>query len=432
VAGLGGDEFAVLLPATSAAAARQVADGLLKEIAVEVPIADEFVEVGASMGIAVYPDHGDDFTTLLRCADVAIYAAERAGGGVALYSPEQDAHSHEGLALARELREAIAGDQLVVHYQPIVDLRLGQVCSVEALVRWQHPRLGLLYPDSFIPVAEQTGQVCALTRVMIIKAMQSLRRWHAAGRALSVSVNLSPRSLQNPHTAEGIPRLLAEIGAAPSDLTLEITKSMLMAEPVRAREVVRALRGAGIRIAIDDFGTGYSSLAYLKHFPVDVLVAEGVESGTIRDLLIESGCDFAQEYYFSKPLPADELSALLEAPSPGPPLMPYELGPKRPSSPMMSEISCAPRECRLPASRCSRRLRVCQGSVQPPWRTPRQRRAVFAILIPTPLAEQTGPAHRGSCRVLVQHLSSAEFAAIGTRPAPTIEHAVLQLHELRL
>jgi diguanylate cyclase (GGDEF)-like protein/PAS domain S-box-containing protein len=342
VARLGGDEFAVLLPRASSDDAVAAAQRLIE--AVERPFAVEGhpVEVGASVGIALFPDHGGEPGVLLRRADVAMYIAKRTQAGFSTYSPEQDQHSPDRLALMAELRTAIEEDQLELWYQPKIDFGTAVISGAEALVRWRHPLRGMVPPDQFIPLAEQSGQVKALSRWVLNRALRQCRDWARAGTPLGVAVNLSMRDLHDPALPETVGVLLKRWQVAPEALTVEITESTLMADPVQALEIVRRLSGMGVSIAIDDFGTGYSSLAYLKRLPVDELkvdrafvrhiahdnhdaaivrstiglahdlglsvVAEGIEDQASWDVLAQLGCDRGQGYFISKPLPAAELA----------------------------------------------------------------------------------------------------------------------------
>lgn len=343
IARLGGDEFAIVLPATDAAGAIHAARTLLGALDVPFLVDDHAFDIGGSIGIALTPQHGFDVTTLLRCADVAMYVAKRSQSGHAVYTPEADQHSPHKLALMSELRQAIADDGLLVHYQPKVSLPLGRMVGVEVLVRWPHPVHGPIPPDEFIPLAERTGLIGSLTRWVLERAVRQCLDWEEAGLRLNVAVNLSTRTLYDPQFLPTVTNLLQAYGVAPSRLTLEITESTLMDEPERAHVVLAGLRALGVSIAIDDFGTGYSSLAYLKRLPIDEVkidkafvfglgvdadptdvaivravvamahplrcevVAEGVESMETWKLLRELGCDLAQGYYLSRPLPAAAL-----------------------------------------------------------------------------------------------------------------------------
>jgi len=343
IARLGGDEFAIVLPATDAAGAIQTARTLLGALDAPTLVDDHAFAIGGSIGIALIPEHGYDVTTLLRCADVAMYVAKRSQSGHAEYTPQVDKHSPRKLALMSELRQAIADDGLLIHYQPKVSFSLGRMVGVEALVRWPHPVQGLIPPDDFIPLAERTGLIGPLTRWVLERAIRQCRDWEQVGLHINVAVNLSTHTLYDPQLLSTVKDLLQTYGVTSSQLTLEITESMLMEEPERAHDVLADLRALGVSIAIDDFGTGYSSLAYLKRIPIDEVkidkafvfglgvdadpadaaivravvamarplqcevVAEGVETVETWTFLHELGCDLAQGYYFSPPLSPAEL-----------------------------------------------------------------------------------------------------------------------------
>ena len=348
VARLGGDEFAVLLPSVGGREyANDVAEKILAALRQSFEVDGLTLEVGASIGIACYPTHGEDKETLIQRADIAMYVAKADHTGYQIYETEQDRHSVQRLALAGELRRAIEHDELVLHYQPKVDVASGRVVGAEALCRWQHPSLGLIMPDEFIPMAEHTGLITPLTKQVISMALQQTARWRAQGHRLSVAVNLCARSFLDTQLLDDIPELLATWRVDPSLLEIEITESMIVGDPERARAVLEQLNELGITLAIDDFGTGYSSLAYLKQLPVDEIkidksfvlqmssnlndetivrsiidlahnldlraVAEGVEDQAILGRLNELGCDVAQGYHISRPMPADRLEAWLES-----------------------------------------------------------------------------------------------------------------------
>jgi diguanylate cyclase (GGDEF)-like protein len=338
---LGGDEFAIILPGTDAEGALGVVDSLLKQLQAPFVIEGQPVIVGASIGVAVSPDHGEEADELLRRADVAMYVAKRTSSGCSMYRFEQDRNSPDRLLLISELRRAIDRDQLVLHYQPTIDLQTGELASVEALVRWQHPQRGLLSPDEFVPIAEQVALIESLSQWVLRTALAQLSAWRSAGFEVSVAVNLSMRSLQDERLPEKIAELL-ELAEVPSSLLiLEITESTLMQDPARTLTIIEKLRRMGIRIAIDDFGTGHSSLAYLKRLTVDevkidrafvrdiatdatdrlivsstidlahslglCVVGEGIEDRVTAALLAELGCDQAQGFYLSPPLWGDEI-----------------------------------------------------------------------------------------------------------------------------
>lgn len=341
---LGGDEFAVLLIRADAELAKQVALKLLHVLDLPFVIEGQTLHIGASIGIALFPDHGRDEVTLMRLADVAMYMAKRGNQGVAVYDPSKDEHTLRNLALVSELRHAINSEQLLLHYQPKIDVATGKVCGVEALVRWQHSKHGLMYPDEFIELAEQTGLIMPLTLWVLDKALTQTNEWRKAGIGLEMSVNMSVRNLQDGQFPERMAKIM-ESCKHECHLWLEITETAIMADQERAQEILAALHNMNIRLSIDDFGTGYSSLSYLKELPVDevkidrsfvmgmatnendaVIVrstidlahniglkvtAEGVEDAAIYSLLKELGCDFVQGYYISKPLPLAELAAWL-------------------------------------------------------------------------------------------------------------------------
>jgi diguanylate cyclase (GGDEF)-like protein/PAS domain S-box-containing protein len=339
---LGGDEFAVLLPRANVDEAEKAARRLFAALEKPFIVDGHPVEVSASIGMSVFPDHGSDPDTLLRRADVAMYVAKRTQSQLSVYAPEQDQHSPGRLSLAAELRAAIENNQLELFYQPKAELPTGRVLSVEALVRWRHPQRGLIPPDDFIPLAEQSGQVRALSRWVLNAALRQARAWDHLGRNLGVAVNLSMRDLHDAGLPETVAALLNTWAVRPATLTIEITESTLMADPAQAMEIVRRLSAMGVNIAIDDFGTGYSSLSYLKRLAVNELkvdrsfvrnvvsdahdvaivrstislahelglqvVAEGIEDQPTWDLLGQLGCDTAQGYLISRPLPAPEFN----------------------------------------------------------------------------------------------------------------------------
>ncbi|HZR46936.1 MAG TPA: EAL domain-containing protein, partial [Candidatus Manganitrophaceae bacterium] len=346
VARLGGDEFAVLLPKLArsedvALVVRKIQNALHPPFIIEgLPIAIE-----ASIGTALYPQHGTNPDSLLQRADVALYSAKESGRGHTLYAPELDRHSPQRLALLAELRQAIELNQLLLHYQPKVTLKEGKVSGVEGLVRWRHPQRGMIPPDEFIGLAERSGQIYPLTDRVLQTAMRQCSAWRREGFEIPVSVNLSARNLLDPKLPETVAGLLEVCDVAPSQLQFEITESAIMADPARAQETMIKLHRLGIRFSIDDFGIGYSSLSYLQKLPVDKIkvdksfvihmtrnrgdaqivhstielahnlglkvVAEGVETEEILNCLAEIGCDEAQGYFISRPVSAEELTRWL-------------------------------------------------------------------------------------------------------------------------
>jgi diguanylate cyclase (GGDEF)-like protein len=341
VARLGGDEFAVLAAGLDEADDALVVAKKLRQ-AVEWPftLRGLTLEVEASIGIAIFPEHGTDVDTLLRHADVAMYQSKEAHSGVGVYSPERDVYSPDRLKLLGELRRAIEQNELVLYYQPKVSLSTSEVVGFEALVRWQHPEQGLLAPERFVPFAEHTGLVKPLTRYVMREAVRSCAKWHEHGLDLGVAVNLSARDLLDLHLPDEVRLLLSETGIDPGRLELEITENTILSDPVRTRAILSRLKELGVRLAIDDFGSGYSSLGYLKRLPLDVLkidksfvmtmladddsaaivrstidlahnlglevVAEGVATESISGALAALRCDAAQGFYFAGPLPEGE------------------------------------------------------------------------------------------------------------------------------
>lgn len=338
VARLGGDEFAVLLPGAARDAALASAAELRETIAHTFQVDGLGLEVDVSIGVALVPDHGTTPLPLLQRADAAMYAAKRSGAGVRVHELGSLSGSRDKLTLASELRRGLRDGQLVVHYQPQVELATSQLVAVEALVRWQHPQRGLLMPDEFIAVAEQSGSISELTRVVLEDAVRCCATWEERGHPVSVAVNLSPRSLLDPNLLATVSDLLHETGLPPERLVLEVTESGVMLDPDAATAVLHQLAALGVRLSLDDFGTGYSSLSFLRVLPVHEVkidksfvlpmqedaacaaivraivglahhlglrvVAEGVEDEAARLELLRMGCDTAQGYLLSRPLPA--------------------------------------------------------------------------------------------------------------------------------
>jgi diguanylate cyclase len=338
---LGGDEFAVLLADADHDQAAAVAVKLCAALSEPFTLEDIAVHSSVSIGIALFPDDGPDLNTLLRKADVAMYKAKASADGHHVYGSADDTDFATRLQMVEELRTALADDQLVVYYQPKVDLATGEVHGVEALVRWDHPTRGLLYPDGFLDLVEEAGLMRTLTRVVLEIALDQGAAWHAGGRRLTIAVNLSASSLVDTDLPDEVAAMLAARDLPPGALQLEITEEFLMADRDRARDILTRLRSHGVQISIDDFGTGYSSLAYLRDLPVDELkldrsfifpmaddahaaalvastialahsldlrmVAEGVENDTAYTELTALGCDQAQGYYMSRAVPAAEL-----------------------------------------------------------------------------------------------------------------------------
>ena len=346
VARLGGDEFGVLLPKVlDAEAAVAVARKLRTTLEEPFTLHGLALQMEASIGIALFPEHGADVQSLLQRADVAMYVAKEHPSGCEVYARERDAYSPDRLTLLTELRRAIDRGQLILHYQPKADVLSGEIEGVEALVRWQHPERGMIPPDEFIPPAQKTGVIAPLTLFVLDEALRQCRTWALQGIELCVAVNLSTRNLLDVHLPDTVGDLLARWEVPPRLLELEITESTILADPVRAMQILSRLDEMGVRLAIDDFGTGYSSLAYLKRLPVDALkidksfilgmgesendavivrstidlgrnlglrvVAEGVETAVAWNRLASLGCNTAQGYYLSRPAPAAELTEWL-------------------------------------------------------------------------------------------------------------------------
>jgi diguanylate cyclase (GGDEF)-like protein len=259
IARLGGDEFGVLLPGLgNSAGATQAAEKIRATLEQDFLIDELPVHIDASVGIALYPQHGEDVDMLLQHADVAMYEAKRTHSGFGFYSVEHDPYNPVRLAMVGELRKALEANEVVLHYQPKIDLESGTVVGAEALVRWQHPTRGLIPPADFVPMAERTGLIRPLSRYVLNLALAQCREWRDAGLGLKVSVNLSTRNLLDPHLPEDVSGLLAKWSVPAAFLELEITESTIMVDPKRAMEVLRRLHTMGIALSIDDFGTGYS------------------------------------------------------------------------------------------------------------------------------------------------------------------------------
>ncbi len=339
---LSGDEFAVLLPhVADQQAATAVATRVLEALHEPFDLDGVAVDVEASIGLALAPADGTGPEQLMRHADVAMYEAKELSAGVVAYRHDRDNRAPSRLALLGDLRRALDGDELVVHYQPQIDMVSRRLCGLEALVRWQHPQRGLLAPDQFLPVAETTGLINRLTLRVLDLVLAQTRRWHDEQHAVPVAVNLSARCLHDQRLPDIVRAALTRHGVPAHLLRLEITESAIMGEPARALDILRRLSASGVRLSLDDFGTGYSSMSYLRELPVDELkvdrsfvtdmtgdakdhllvrsavelghnlglsvVAEGVEDEPTLHALTDLGCDIAQGYLLARPMSAAAL-----------------------------------------------------------------------------------------------------------------------------
>ena len=347
IARLGGDEFGVVMPAGSADDVLETATRI--HVAVDEPfeIGGLSLDVKTSVGGVLYPDDASDADTLVRFADVAMYAAKRNRTRIELYNPAADVSSRESLSLGSELRRALEAGDIVAHYQPKVEVSSGRVVGAEALVRWDHPEHGIVLPSQFLPVVQKAGLMGSLTTLVLQRAAAEAAAWSRDGLDLGVAVNVDVDALLDPSVPRRVAEVLEETGLAPELLTIELTETSLMADPVRAGYVARELSSVGVRLSIDDFGTGYSSLGYLTALPLAELkidrsfvgrmtespidmvivrtildlgsnldlsvVAEGIESTKAREMLVELGCGLAQGYEFGSPMSAGRLTAFLRS-----------------------------------------------------------------------------------------------------------------------
>jgi diguanylate cyclase (GGDEF)-like protein len=355
IARLGGDEFAVLLPTAGAENARMVADRLAEQLVDPFLVEGMDLHVDASIGIAVSHVSGHEelatVETLLRDADIAMYRAKESRGGIVLFDPVRDTQSSSRLELSAELRRALVDSQLVLHYQPVVDMTQGRVAGVEALVRWRHPERGMVPPGDFLPLAEESGLIVPMSEAVLAMAISQVARWTAGGYQIPVSVNLSPRWLQTTDVPDVVDRMLAEHGVPARLLRLELTENVVLSDPEETLPKLLRLREMGVGLSLDDFGTGYSSMTHLRRLPVDELkvdrgfvqamasvpqdavivraaielghnlgmsvVAEGVEDADTLAEVVAAGCTLAQGFFFAQPLPADELEAWVDERFPG-------------------------------------------------------------------------------------------------------------------
>lgn len=350
IARWGGDEFTLLLPAlASAADAAKVARRLLGMLKPVFQLSGQELHISSSIGIALFPQDGTDMTSLLQNADAAMYRAKEQGrNNYQFYTTTLNAQSSQRLVLENSLHSALERQEFVIYYQPQVNVDTGQIIQVEALLRWQHPKLGLVSPQTFIPLAEETGLIVPIGEWVLRQACRQWQHWHQIGLPdMRVAVNLSARQLQHPDLVATVTTLLQESQLPPSILELEITETAAMRDVDATIETLQALRSLGVRISMDDFGTGYSSLSYLKKFPLHGLkidrafiqevahneadramvtaiiamaqglrlnvVAEGVETLAQLEGLRAMGCTDMQGFLFSQPLPAAQVDAYLQA-----------------------------------------------------------------------------------------------------------------------
>ena len=351
VARLGGDEFALMLaPIRDAHAAVEVAQRVRAALVTPFHLEGLLFELEASIGVAMFPEHGVDGEQLLQRADVAMYLAKDSRTGVEIYAADRDPNSANRLALLGGLRTALEGGELELHYQPKLALATSDVTGVEALVRWRHPTRGLIMPDEFIPIAEHSGLMSTLTSYVVETSLEQVAQWRAAGLDISIAVNISMRDLQGTDLQQTVLRSLELYDLPAAALVLEITERVLTKDSAPVTQTLSELRRLGVRISLDDFGTGESSLMWLKHLPVDELkidrtfvgrltndpadftivrsivelshglgmiaVAEGVEDEAVWDRLRDLGCDVAQGWYISRPMDAQQATRwLLRHPS---------------------------------------------------------------------------------------------------------------------
>jgi len=364
---LGGDEFALMLPGAQAKAGIELASRLRGAVATPFDVDGTLVSLTASIGIALAPRDGTDLSALLRRADIAMYRAKADRLGHAVFDPQVDMSGEDRLQRIAELRRAIDEGELVLHYQPKIDLASGRVQGVEALVRWDRPEGGLVYPDEFLPLVRSSSMLKDLTTSVLRMAAFQSALWRTLGISLPIAVNLPAEALANERLPPYLDALLREHGLPGEALQVEITEEALLKDPVRAQAILRDLRRLGVQVAIDDYGTGYSSLLYLRELVVDdvkidksfigsmmrdtrsssivrstidlvhalglKVVAEGVEDAEVAELLAQYGCDTAQGYHFTRALPADELEVWLRD---------YEVtmsSKARPAPPLLSQIS---------------------------------------------------------------------------------------------
>lgn len=342
---LGGDEFAVVLPEIDEAHAIEVSEKIIHAMQPVFNLSDQTVNINASVGIALYPEHGEEQSTLIRHADVAMYASKRSNRAISVYNPQLDTHTPGRLALMADLQNAIEQNQLALYYQPQIRIKDNRAYGVEVLLRWNHPQQGFIPPEQFIQLAENTGLINQLTDWVIHQSLKQWREWHDSGLTLEMSINISARNLTDLHLPQTLHAAIQQYNVAPQYIKLEITESSIMTNYDVALNLMRHPLLEGLKYAIDDFGTGYSSLNYLKQLPVDEVkidksfifdmsknnddtqivhsiidlshnfghrvVAEGVENNHVLHMLSEMGCDAIQGFLISKPRPHNEIPGLI-------------------------------------------------------------------------------------------------------------------------
>jgi len=345
LARLGGDEFALVLPSIqNEEEIKAVANQLMAKIREPFDLGQLNVEVGCSIGLAYFPEHGAEASTLVRCADIAMYQAKKETVGTLSYRPEMDENSPRRLALMVDMNKGIKNDEFFLVYQPKIDLSTNKIGSAEALIRWRHPELGLINPGEFIPLAEMSDAIIHMTHWVIDQALQQIKTWQEQGIDIKVSVNVSTRNLLDEDLTEFIKAKIHQYQVAPHLLEVEITESALMADPDKALSTISKISKMGVSISIDDFGTGYSSFIYLRQLPIDTLkidimfvrnmctnkqdeiivnsivnlahnlsltvVAEGAETHSTVERLRAMGCNYVQGFFISKPVLPDEFISI--------------------------------------------------------------------------------------------------------------------------
>ena len=348
VARIGGDEFVIMLcDMQSVADVEQITSQMLDAFSVPFILEKHVLHVTASAGVSLYPKDGQNYETLLKYADIAMYSAKEAGRNcLRFFTAEMASHTERRVEVEAAMRAALAKDEFKLYYQPQIDLKTGEICSAEALMRWEHASLGVMSPVRFIPLAEETGLILPIGEWALRTACRELKVWHQRGhRNVSVAVNISPRQFQQQDIVKLVRKVLLETGVPPASLHLELTENVILQNSDAVIETLRELKSTGVILAMDDFGTGYSSLGYLKRFPIDIIkidqsfildmianpdaasiirailamaqslnmktVAEGVETREQMDFLIANGCDVIQGFYLSSALPAGEFRTLL-------------------------------------------------------------------------------------------------------------------------